>query len=102
VELNFRLIEDFLDELGVSQEDFAKACEAAVNRGGESALIFNKIMSCDDFASFKVMMVKRNQELELEVIECAPAGPTPSLTQQKHPQEFRSDPRASRIRAAPA
>ena len=57
-----------LASLGVTPEVFVAACQ----RGGDQDVnkaVFEQILSCDDFLTFKKMMVKRNMALEVEALE---------------------------------
>eukprot|EP00966_Prymnesium_polylepis_P206853 4791782-Prymnesium_polylepis.1 len=62
------LMELHLNDMGVSAEHFAAACEKFSNSdvGRE---VLEQILAVDDFVSFKKMMVKRNMELELESLK---------------------------------
>lgn len=71
------LLESHLNMLGVSPEDFLKACEKAKNQNGISKGVFTFLLAMEDFISifyfynylaFKNMMSKRNNELELECL----------------------------------
>jgi hypothetical protein len=53
-----RLLESFLEEIGVSQEEFAAECDKAMAKGGDSAFVYHQIMAVEDFVSFK--RVRRN------------------------------------------
>ena len=58
-----------LAEVGVSAEDFAKACEAAAEARHTNRTVFDQLMAIDDFRVFKKMMVKRNNQLQLQAVE---------------------------------
>jgi hypothetical protein len=47
------LLEQFLGEIEVSQDEFAKECQKALSRGGDAARAYNQIMAVEDFTSFK-------------------------------------------------
>ena len=83
------LLEDHLNQVGVSEENFFKACEKAVAGGSKvtdaakyAHQIIDQMIACDDYLTFKKMMFKRNKELEYEAISaittaslgCASAG----------------------------
>ena len=64
------LLSSHLSEVGVSEVEFAKAMEAGYQRRDvNSRKVFDQIIAIDDFLVFKKLMVKRNVELELEVVE---------------------------------
>ena len=58
-----------LAEVGVSAEDFAKACEVASEKRHTNRQVFDQLMAIDDFRVFKKMMVKRNMQLQLQAVE---------------------------------
>jgi hypothetical protein len=66
-ELVDTLLTGFLEDLGVSGEDFIAAC-----RSGScpelSDLVTEYIFSMDDFVTFRAMMERHNHELELEAM----------------------------------
>jgi len=66
VETVFGLLEKFLAEIGVSQEEFSSVCQQQVMSGGKNAFVFQQIMAADDFQAFKKMMVQRNRQLSYE------------------------------------
>ncbi|EQC25568.1 hypothetical protein SDRG_16586 [Saprolegnia diclina VS20] len=57
-----------LAEIGISAADFADICVQCRNSTEISMAVVNQILAIDDFLTFKKLMVKRNLELELEVI----------------------------------
>ena len=63
------LLETHLKEIGVTEEAFAEACEAGMDSRPENKDVFEKLIAVDDFLTFKKLMIKRNIELELEVVE---------------------------------
>tara|TARA_B110000090_G_C13363481_1_gene439270 strand:- start:101 stop:1873 length:1773 start_codon:yes stop_codon:yes gene_type:complete len=63
------LLETHLAEIGVTEIQFAEACEAGMDARPENKNVFEKLIAVDDFLTFKKMMIKRNVELELEVVE---------------------------------
>lgn len=58
-----------LSEVGVSEEQFAKVIEFGYQKRDINRKVFDQIIACDDFLTFKKMMVKRNIQLELEVVQ---------------------------------
>lgn len=111
-----KLLEQHLEEVGITAEQFVKACEWGRNRRDVNREVFDQLMAIDDFlsalhagapllrasratldltwllalplvrparrlpappsppfaAAFKKMMIKRNMQLELEVIRSVP------------------------------
>lgn len=66
------LLTQHLAEIGVSEEAFVQACEQGRNNSA-SRQVFEQIMAVDDFLTFKKLMVKRNMELEFEVVKAMAA-----------------------------
>ena len=66
IETVFGLLETYLQEIGVSQEQFSAACQQQLTVGGGNAFVFQQIMATDDFQAFKKMMVSRHRQLEYE------------------------------------
>lgn len=66
------LLTQHLAEIGVSEEAFVQACEHGRNNSA-SRQVFEQIMAVDDFLTFKKLMVKRNMELEFEVVKAMAA-----------------------------
>ncbi|ETV99894.1 hypothetical protein H310_07926 [Aphanomyces invadans] len=57
-----------LAEIGITPSDFADICARCRHSTEISMAVINQILAIDDFLTFKKLMVKRNLELELEVI----------------------------------
>lgn len=49
----YRLLEGFLQEIGVTQEDFAEECQKALAKGSDTVFVYHQIMAVEDFVSFK-------------------------------------------------
>ena len=58
-----------LENLGLSTEIFFEACANGRNLRSVNKAVYDKIIAMDDFLTFKKLMVKRNTELELELIK---------------------------------
>eukprot|EP00802_Teleaulax_amphioxeia_P007483 Tamp_07489.p1 GENE.Tamp_07489~~Tamp_07489.p1 ORF type:complete len:482 (+),score=152.56 Tamp_07489:332-1777(+) len=69
VEKVFGLLEGFLSEIGVSQEEFSEACQHEISSGGRNAFVFQQIMAADDFQAFNKMMVQRQRQLSYESLK---------------------------------
>jgi hypothetical protein len=83
------LLETHLKEIGVTEEAFAEACEAGMDSRPENKDVFEKLIAVDDFLTFKKLMVKRNIELELEVVEAMKnAGQTLAGPRSKDEEDF--------------
>jgi len=63
-----RLLEAHLADIGLTAEDFAAVCAAAPRGSGLHSAVFEQILSCTDFLTFKSLMRKRSAELELEAV----------------------------------
>ena len=62
------LLTTFLEELGVSSEQFVEAIKCGGVDPELTAMVSEFIYALDDFPSFRAMMEKRNVELELEAM----------------------------------
>ena len=83
------LLETHLAEIGVTEIQFAEACEAGMDARPENKNVFEKLIAVDDFLTFKKMMIKRNVELELEVVEAMKnAGQTLAGPRSKEEEEL--------------
>ena len=56
------LLEELMNELGVSDTQFVEACQKAEANPIHKKIV-DQIMAVDNFLAFKRLMVKRNQEL---------------------------------------
>ena len=63
------LLLEHLQQVGVSEKDFLKACEVGRTRRDVNMKAFDQLVAIDDFMTFKKMMCNRNLELEMEVIK---------------------------------
>lgn len=63
------ILEEHLAEIGVDAELFAATCDSCVQSNAVSKEVLGQILAMDDFVTFKKLMVKRNMELELEVLQ---------------------------------
>ncbi len=62
------LLENLCQELNISPELFVKACNKGVKTPAHRR-IFEQVIACDNFLSFKKLMIKRNRELEAEALK---------------------------------
>lgn len=64
------LLSDACTDLGLSHQEFASAVENMMASGDKDIqrLVLGQILAADDFLTFKKLMVKRNVELEMEVL----------------------------------
>ncbi len=61
------LLEELMRDLGVSDEQFVDACDKAAKNPIHKKIV-DQIMAVDNFLAFKKLMVKRNNELNQQVI----------------------------------
>lgn len=62
------LISSFLEEIGVSAEQFASTVADNVSNEKLNSFVLNSILTVEDFVQFKAMMVKRNLDLTNQVL----------------------------------
>lgn len=67
-------------ELSISQELFAKACLKGLHIQKDRR-VFEQVIACDNFLSFKKLMIKRNKELEAEALKMLQTMEGPQVTQ---------------------
>jgi len=63
-----RLFADMIKDLGITEEAFVKACEAARSHP-EGRKVVEQMISADDFVSFKKLMLARNKELNEQAMK---------------------------------
>jgi len=61
------LLEELMRELGVTDEQFVQACEKAAKNPIHKKIV-DQIMAVDNFTAFKRLMIKRNTELNQQVL----------------------------------
>ncbi len=67
-ELFEKLFAEMMKDLGITEGDFVKACEAAYEKP-ETKPIVEQMIAVDDFVEFKRQMVKRNQQLNEQAMK---------------------------------
>ena len=67
------LLTQQLAEIGITADDFAKACEVAGRSRDVNRRVLDQILAIDDFRVFKKMMVRRNLQLQLQAVEAMKA-----------------------------
>ena len=60
-------LEAYIQDLGISQQDFLATCGRAAKKLHKS--ILQQILACDDFLLFKQLMVNRNIAMNKEAME---------------------------------
>ena len=63
------LITDFLEEIGVTHEQFVDTVAKELNGDNINSFVVSSILTVEDFVQFKAMMVKRNLDLTNQVWE---------------------------------
>ena len=74
------LITSNLGELGITPTMFYDSCEKARHSRDINKAVFERLLSMEDFDTFKRIMVKRNMELQIEALtsyEASPNSPAP-------------------------
>mmetsp|Transcript_19520 Transcript_19520/g.19562 ORF Transcript_19520/g.19562 Transcript_19520/m.19562 type:complete len:492 (+) Transcript_19520:91-1566(+) len=78
-ELIDSLLENLCREIGVTPQQFVNVCGIGMKSPAHRR-IFEQIIACDNFMSFKKLMLKRNKEIEMEVAKLMSKteSPTPA------------------------
>lgn len=79
------LLENLTLEINITSELFVKAIAMGL-KNKQHRRIFEQIIACDNFLSFKKLMIKRNNELEQEALHALNAeeskhGPSPPMVE---------------------
>ncbi len=61
------LISDFLEEIGVTHEQFFETVANNLDNNNINSFVVSSILTVEDFIQFKAMMVKRNIDLTNQV-----------------------------------
>ncbi|KAH9110880.1 hypothetical protein LEN26_013597 [Aphanomyces euteiches] len=81
-----------LAEIGITASDFADICTKCRHSTDVSMAVINQILAIDDFLTFKKLMVKRNLELDLEVITAVrEANQAKATTESDSKEEVEND-----------
>ncbi|XP_056423707.1 cilia- and flagella-associated protein 36 isoform X2 [Hyla sarda] len=68
-ELVENLIQEHLREMGISEEQFQKACLAPLAHSPDVKNMLQSVVAVEDFIVFKEMMLQKNIELQLQAIQ---------------------------------
>ncbi|CAI9623736.1 unnamed protein product [Staurois parvus] len=68
-ELVEKLIQEHLNEMGISEEQFQEACTAPFAHSPEVKSMLQPVFAIEDFVTFKEMMLQKNIELQLQAIQ---------------------------------
>ncbi|XP_074062560.1 cilia- and flagella-associated protein 36 isoform X2 [Macrotis lagotis] len=67
-ELVEKLLESYLKEIGINEDQFQEACTSPLAKSRTSQAILQPVLAAEDFSIFKAMMVQKNIEMQLQAI----------------------------------
>lgn len=67
-ELVEKLLESYLKEIGINEDQFQEACTSPLAKSQTSQAILQPVLAAEDFTIFKAMMVQKNIEMQLQAI----------------------------------
>uniref|UniRef100_A0A2R8MSM6 Cilia- and flagella-associated protein 36 n=1 Tax=Callithrix jacchus TaxID=9483 RepID=A0A2R8MSM6_CALJA len=67
-ELVEKLLESYLKEIGINEDQFQQACTSPLAKTHTSQAILQPVLAAEDFTIFKAMMVQKNIEMQLQAI----------------------------------
>ncbi|XP_045045360.2 cilia- and flagella-associated protein 36 isoform X1 [Desmodus rotundus] len=67
-ELVEKLLESYLNEIGINEDQFQEACTSSLAKTHTSQAILQPVLAAEDFTIFKAMMVQKNIEMQLQAI----------------------------------
>lgn len=67
-ELVEKLLEGYLKEIGINEDQFQEACTSPLAKIRTSQAILQPVLAAEDFTIFKTMMVQKNIEMQLQAI----------------------------------
>uniref|UniRef100_A0A2I3H790 Cilia- and flagella-associated protein 36 n=1 Tax=Nomascus leucogenys TaxID=61853 RepID=A0A2I3H790_NOMLE len=67
-ELVEKLLEGYLKEIGINEDQFQEACTSPLAKTHISQAILQPVLAAEDFPIFKAMMVQKNIEMQLQAI----------------------------------
>uniref|UniRef100_A0A6I8PAJ1 Cilia- and flagella-associated protein 36 n=1 Tax=Ornithorhynchus anatinus TaxID=9258 RepID=A0A6I8PAJ1_ORNAN len=67
-ELVEKLLESYLKEIGINEDQFQEACTSPLAKSHTSQAILQPVLAAEDFSIFKAMMVQKNIEMQLQAI----------------------------------
>lgn len=67
-ELVEKLLESYLKEIGINEDQFQEACTSPLAKTRTSQAILQPVLAAEDFTIFKSMMVQKNIEMQLQAI----------------------------------
>ncbi|XP_026883995.2 cilia- and flagella-associated protein 36 [Electrophorus electricus] len=63
-----RLLENYMQEVGISEQQFLDACSSPIAKSKPLQTLFQPVMATDDFEMFRSLMVQKNVELQLQAL----------------------------------
>ena len=67
-ELVEKLLETYLKEIGINEDQFQEACTSPLAKTRTSQAILQPVLAAEDFTIYKAMMVQKNTEMKLQAI----------------------------------
>ncbi|XP_043911207.1 cilia- and flagella-associated protein 36 [Protopterus annectens] len=67
-ELIERLLGGYLEEIGITEEQFLDACTSPLLQSDKLQVLFQPLLAAEDFEVFRSLMVQRNIELQLQAL----------------------------------
>ncbi|KAI2657374.1 Cilia- and flagella-associated protein 36 [Labeo rohita] len=62
-----RLLENYMQEVGISEQQFLHAC-SSFSKSKTLQAVFQPVLATDDFQMFRSLMVQKNMELQLQAL----------------------------------
>ncbi|XP_076872204.1 cilia- and flagella-associated protein 36 isoform X2 [Brachyhypopomus gauderio] len=63
-----RLLENYMQEVGISEQQFLDACSSPIAKSKTLQMLFQPVLATDDFEMFRSLMVQKNVELQLQAL----------------------------------
>ncbi|XP_066516411.1 cilia- and flagella-associated protein 36 isoform X2 [Hoplias malabaricus] len=63
-----KLLESYMQEVGISEQQFLEACSSPIVRSKTLQTLFQPVLATDDFQMFRSLMVQKNVELQLQAL----------------------------------
>lgn len=63
-----KLLENYMQEVGVSEQQFLDACTSPCAKSKALQGLFQPVLATDDFQMFRSLMVQKNMELQLQAL----------------------------------
>ncbi|XP_060773129.1 cilia- and flagella-associated protein 36 isoform X2 [Neoarius graeffei] len=67
-ELVEKLLENYMQEVGISEQQFLDACSSPFAKSKTLQAVFQPVLATNDFQIFRSMMVQKNVELQLQAL----------------------------------